>query len=51
MLVEAGPRILGSFDATLVDYYSDKLRQKGIGEEALTSTLSFVAFPSQSMSF
>ena len=30
ILVEAGPRILGSFDATLVDYYSDKLKAKGI---------------------
>ena len=27
-LVEAGPRILGSFDAALVDYYADHLRRR-----------------------
>lgn len=30
LLVEAGPRILGSFDQTLVEYYAGKLRSKGV---------------------
>jgi NADH dehydrogenase FAD-containing subunit len=29
-LIEAGERILGNFDAALVDYYADHLRKRGV---------------------